>query len=65
MKKLAEDNHLIVCLQVKEKLTAEDYKSFVGFMKALKSKTVKTSQVLQSIVGLFSGSERLPLLKRY
>jgi hypothetical protein len=34
-------------------------------MKALKSKTMKISQVLQSIVGLFSGPERLPLLKRY
>lgn len=56
---------LILCLQVKEKLTAEEYKNFVEFMKALKSKTMKISQVLQSIVGLFSGPERLPLLKRY
>ncbi|XP_059458900.1 regulator of telomere elongation helicase 1 homolog [Corylus avellana] len=52
-------------IQVKEKLTAEEYKNFVEFMKALKSKTMKISQVLQSIVGLFSGPERLPLLKRF
>ncbi|XP_062156859.1 regulator of telomere elongation helicase 1 homolog isoform X3 [Alnus glutinosa] len=52
-------------IQVKEKLTAEEYKNFVEFMKALKSKTMKISQVLQSIVRLFSGPERLPLLKRF
>ncbi|KAF3950784.1 hypothetical protein CMV_023505 [Castanea mollissima] len=51
-------------IQVKEKLSAEEYKKFVEFMKALKSKEMKISQVLQSIVRLFSGSERLHLLER-
>uniref|UniRef100_A0A2N9I226 ATP-dependent helicase C-terminal domain-containing protein n=1 Tax=Fagus sylvatica TaxID=28930 RepID=A0A2N9I226_FAGSY len=52
-------------IQVKEKLSAEEYKIFVECMKALKSKEMKISQVLQSIVRLFSGPERLHLLKRY
>ena len=34
-------------------------------MKALKSKVMKISQVLQSIVRLFSGPDRLHLLERY
>lgn len=34
-------------------------------MKALKTKTLKISEVLLSISRLFSGPERLPLLKRY
>ena len=34
-------------------------------MKALKSIEMKISQVLQSIVRLFSGPERLHLLERY
>ncbi|KAK7837842.1 regulator of telomere elongation helicase 1 like protein [Quercus suber] len=50
-------------IQVKEKLSAEEYKKFVEFMKALKSKVMKISQVLQSIVRLFSGPERLHLLE--
>ncbi|KAG6733763.1 hypothetical protein I3842_01G240500 [Carya illinoinensis] len=52
-------------IQVKEKLSAEEYKKFVEFLKALKSKTMQTSQALQSIVSLFSGPDRLPLLKRF
>ncbi|KAM3747686.1 hypothetical protein ACB098_05G053700 [Castanea mollissima] len=52
-------------IQVKEKLSAEEYKKFVEFMKALKSKEMKISQILQSIVRLFSGPERLHLLQRF
>lgn len=37
----------------------------MGYMKALKTKTLKISEVLLSISRLFSGPERLPLLKRY
>ncbi|PSR96116.1 Regulator of telomere elongation helicase [Actinidia chinensis var. chinensis] len=51
--------------QVKEKLSDAEYKEFVGFMKALKSKAMKIGQVLQSIVGLFSSQDRLPLLQRF
>ena len=54
-----------LALQVKEKLNAVEYKEFVEFMKALKSKSMKIGHVLQSIVKLFSGLERFPLLKRY
>ncbi|XP_010249778.1 PREDICTED: regulator of telomere elongation helicase 1 isoform X2 [Nelumbo nucifera] len=52
-------------IQVKEKLTVAEYKEFVGFMKSLKSKTMKMSNVLQSIVRLFSAPERHHLLKRF
>ncbi|WRX27695.1 ATP-dependent helicase [Theobroma cacao] len=52
-------------IQVKEKLSPTEYKEFVGFMKAMKSKVMKIGNVLQSIVGLFSGPERLPLLERF
>lgn len=52
-------------LQVQEKLSATEYKEFVGFMKAMKSKAMKISHVLQSIAQLFAGPERLPLLRRY
>ncbi|CAK7356664.1 unnamed protein product [Dovyalis caffra] len=52
-------------IQVKEKLSAAEYKEFVEFMKALKSKAMKIGHVLQSIVRLFSGPERFPLLKRF
>ncbi|XAR50624.1 DNA helicase [Bertholletia excelsa] len=52
-------------IQVKEKLTDAEYKEFVGFMKALKSKAMKIGQVLQSIVRLFSSPDRLPLLQRF
>lgn len=34
-------------------------------MKALKSKAMKIGSVLESIVILFSGPDRRPLLKRY
>ena len=37
----------------------------MGFMKALKSKAMKIGQVLESIARLFSGPERLSLLRRY
>ncbi|XVE52106.1 hypothetical protein DITRI_Ditri02bG0095600 [Diplodiscus trichospermus] len=52
-------------IQVKEKLSPAEYKEFVGFMKAMKSKVMKIGHVLQCIVGLFSGPERLPLLERF
>lgn len=52
-------------IQVQEKLSTAEYKEFVGFMKALKSKAMKIGQVLESIARLFSGPERLPLLKRF
>ncbi|KAK6914908.1 ATP-dependent helicase, C-terminal [Dillenia turbinata] len=52
-------------IQVQEKLSAAEYKSFVGFMKALKTKAMTTGHVLQSIVELFSGPERHPLLRRF
>lgn len=51
--------------QVKEKLTDAEYKDFVGFMRALKSKAEKASHVLQSIAKLFSAPDRLPLLQRF
>ncbi|XP_038900181.1 regulator of telomere elongation helicase 1 homolog isoform X2 [Benincasa hispida] len=47
--------------QVREKLTAREYQEFVGFMKALKTKAMNISQVLQSIVRIFSGPDRLCL----
>nr|XP_023916363.1 receptor-like protein EIX1 [Quercus suber] len=58
-------NGFSFCLdrEVKEKLSAEEYRKFVEFMKALKSKEMKISQVLQSIVRLFSGPQRLHLLE--
>ncbi|KAF2323331.1 hypothetical protein GH714_034678 [Hevea brasiliensis] len=46
-------------------LTAAEYKEFVGFMKALKSKAMKIGSVLESIVILFSGPDRRPLLRTY
>ncbi|KAA8541819.1 hypothetical protein F0562_022971 [Nyssa sinensis] len=52
-------------IQVQEKLTDAEYKEFVGFMKALKSKAMKISHVLQSIARLFSSPDRLTLLQRY
>ncbi|KAL8043163.1 hypothetical protein ABFX02_09G100200 [Erythranthe guttata] len=48
--------------QVREKLTDAEYKEFVGFMKALKSKAMKIGHVLQSIARLFSVPDRRPLL---
>ncbi|XP_077212407.1 regulator of telomere elongation helicase 1 homolog isoform X2 [Tasmannia lanceolata] len=52
-------------MQVQEKLTTEEYKEFVGLMKALKSKTMKIIPVLESIARLFSSPERLVLLRRF
>ncbi|KAI3863649.1 hypothetical protein MKW92_053648 [Papaver armeniacum] len=52
-------------IKVQEKLTPEEYKEFVGYMKALKSKTMKINDVLQSIVRLFSTPERFLLLTRF
>ncbi|XP_054783819.1 regulator of telomere elongation helicase 1 homolog isoform X2 [Prosopis cineraria] len=52
-------------VQVKEKLSGAEYKDFVSYMKALKTKAMRMSEVLQSICRLFSGPERLPLLKRF
>ncbi|KAI3995365.1 hypothetical protein MKX01_015105 [Papaver californicum] len=52
-------------IKVQEKLTSEEYKEFVGYMKALKSKTMKINNVLQSIVRLFSTPERFLLLTRF
>ncbi|KAK8503390.1 hypothetical protein V6N12_034785 [Hibiscus sabdariffa] len=52
-------------IQVKEKLSPAEYKQFVGYMKEMKSKVIKIGNLLQCIVGLFSGPERLPLLLRF
>ncbi|XVF25008.1 hypothetical protein REPUB_Repub13aG0177200 [Reevesia pubescens] len=52
-------------VQVKEKLRPAEYKEFLGFMRAMKSNVMEIGNVLQSIVGLFSGPGRLPLLERY
>ncbi|XP_027167698.1 regulator of telomere elongation helicase 1 homolog isoform X1 [Coffea eugenioides] len=49
-------------IQVQEKLTDAEYKEFVSFMKALKSKAMKIGHVLESIARLFSLPDRLPLL---
>ncbi|XP_061338556.1 regulator of telomere elongation helicase 1 homolog [Gastrolobium bilobum] len=51
--------------QVRDKLSATEYIDFVGYMKALKTKAMKISEVLQCISRLFSGPERLPLLKSF
>uniref|UniRef100_A0A7N0VD81 Regulator of telomere elongation helicase 1 homolog n=1 Tax=Kalanchoe fedtschenkoi TaxID=63787 RepID=A0A7N0VD81_KALFE len=51
--------------QVKEKLSSTEYKDFVEFMKALKSKAMRINYVLQSIAKIFSGPERLPLRRRF
>ncbi|GER44162.1 regulator of telomere elongation helicase [Striga asiatica] len=48
--------------KVREKLTGAEYEKFVGFMKALKSNSMKISDVLQSITRLFSAPDRLALL---
>ncbi|KAL3528782.1 hypothetical protein ACH5RR_008104 [Cinchona calisaya] len=52
-------------IQVQEKLSDAEYKEFVSFMKALKSKAMKIGQALQSIAKLFSLPDRLPLLHRF
>ncbi|CAJ2661269.1 unnamed protein product [Trifolium pratense] len=51
--------------QVRDKLSAAEYIDFVGYMKALKTKTLKIGEVLLSISRLFSGPERRPLLERF
>lgn len=51
--------------QVQQKLNESEYREFVGYMKALKSKAMKINSVLQSIAKLFSGQERFPLLRRF
>lgn len=52
-------------VQVKEKLTDLEYEQFVACMNALKCKTMKIGQALQSIVRIFSPPDRLPLLQRF
>ncbi|PIA42612.1 hypothetical protein AQUCO_02000207v1 [Aquilegia coerulea] len=52
-------------IQVQEKLSATEYREFVDYMKALKTKTMKVAHVLQSIATLFSSPERHFLLKRF
>ncbi|GAV72683.1 DEAD_2 domain-containing protein/Helicase_C_2 domain-containing protein [Cephalotus follicularis] len=52
-------------IQVQEKLTAVDYKEFLGLLRALKSKAMDIGHVLKCIVRLFSGPERVPLLQRF
>nr|XP_048333469.1 regulator of telomere elongation helicase 1 homolog isoform X2 [Ziziphus jujuba var. spinosa]XP_048333472.1 regulator of telomere elongation helicase 1 homolog isoform X2 [Ziziphus jujuba var. spinosa] len=52
-------------VQVEGKLSASEYKEFVNSMKALKSKAMKISEVLQTIARLFSSPERLSLFKRF
>ncbi|KAF3450771.1 hypothetical protein FNV43_RR06860 [Rhamnella rubrinervis] len=52
-------------IQVEGKLSSSEYKEFVNSMKALKSKVVKISEVLQTIARLFSGPERFSLFKRF
>ncbi|KAL2904786.1 Regulator of telomere elongation helicase 1-like protein [Bienertia sinuspersici] len=58
----AKGHHFLT--QVQQQLNESEYKEFVGYMKALKSKTMKIGSVLQSIAKLFSGQGRLALLKR-
>lgn len=52
-------------MQVQEKLTPDEYKEFIGLMKALKSKTMKITAVIERIAILFSGPVRFPLLIGY
>ncbi|KAF3320976.1 regulator of telomere elongation helicase 1 [Carex littledalei] len=51
--------------QVREKLSKAEYNEFVGFMKALKSKTLSITPVLESIAKLFSFPGRFSLLKMF
>ncbi|CAH8337055.1 unnamed protein product [Eruca vesicaria subsp. sativa] len=48
--------------QVKEKLNGEDYNKFVGYVQGLKKKKLKLVNVMESIVQMFSGTERDHLL---
>ncbi|KAI3786063.1 hypothetical protein L1987_45190 [Smallanthus sonchifolius] len=52
-------------IQVREKLSDGEYKEFVGYMKALKSKAMKIALVLQSIIKIFSAPDRLSLRQRF
>nr|CAB3473442.1 unnamed protein product [Digitaria exilis] len=47
----------------REKLSGAEYGEFVGFMKALKSKTMHIKDSLEAIAKLFSSPGRLPLLE--
>ncbi|XP_031498031.1 regulator of telomere elongation helicase 1 homolog isoform X2 [Nymphaea colorata] len=51
--------------QVRNTLSSSEYKEFVEFLKALRSKSMKASSVLESVAMLFSAPERLFLLKRF
>jgi len=55
----------LISMQVQEKLTPDEYKEFVDLMKALKSKTMKITAVLERIATLFSAPQRFLLLKGY
>ncbi|KAI3727225.1 hypothetical protein L1987_67037 [Smallanthus sonchifolius] len=52
-------------IQVREKLSDGEYKEFVGYMKALKSKAMKIAHVLQSIIKIFSAPDRLSLRQSF
>ncbi|XP_074285300.1 regulator of telomere elongation helicase 1 homolog isoform X2 [Silene latifolia] len=52
-------------IQVQEILDKSEYKEFLGYLKALKSRAMTISPVLQSIVKLFSGQDRRSLLSRF
>ena len=65
IKKLILDFVQTYAHKLKRSLVLKNIKKIVEFMKALKSKEMMISQVLQSIVRLFSGPERLHLLERY
>uniref|UniRef100_A0A0D9V2H2 Helicase ATP-binding domain-containing protein n=1 Tax=Leersia perrieri TaxID=77586 RepID=A0A0D9V2H2_9ORYZ len=47
----------------REKLSTAEYRDFVDYMKALKSKTMHIKDSLDAIAKLFSSPERLPLLE--
>ncbi|KAL9232065.1 hypothetical protein vseg_007211 [Gypsophila vaccaria] len=51
--------------QVKQILDKAEYKEFLGYLEALKSRAMTIGTVLQSIVKLFSGQDRRPLLSRF
>ncbi|XP_010538012.1 PREDICTED: regulator of telomere elongation helicase 1 [Tarenaya hassleriana] len=51
--------------QAQEKLDTAEYKKFIGYMQALKNKEIKLVDVMQSVVQLFSGPDRYPLLMRF
>nr|GMC77545.1 regulator of telomere elongation helicase 1 homolog isoform X2 [Ipomoea batatas] len=61
----AENKGSMFLVQVREKLSDVEYKEFVGYLKALKSKAMKIGHVLESVARLFSLPDRLPLLHRF